>query len=296
MTKKVVLKVALFLFVGVSVAAALHRELRPKSACCVPAGVSSAGESPAAGMPLTRSPVAGAKLVAYYLHGKVRCVTCNDIERSAKEAVESGFAEELRDGRLEWRVVNYEEPGNEHYATDYEIAAPCVVLSSVRDGRQVAWKSLPEVWELVGDKPAFRAFVQKNVREQLGRGDTATPTPATPPETKTAVTAVTLPAPVAAKLPRLLDLGAGKCIPCKKMAPVLEELRATYKGRLEVVFLDVWEDPKHADAYGVSTIPTQIFFDAEGKERFRHEGFFSREEILAKWKELGVDLTTPGRS
>ena len=97
------------------------------------------------------------------------------------------------------------------------------------------------------------------------------------------------------ELPRLLDLGAGKCIPCKMMAPVLAQLRETYKGRLEVVFIDVWEDSTPAQAYGVSTIPTQIFFDAQGKERFRHEGFFSREEILAKWKELGVDLGSPGR-
>ncbi len=283
MKTKGLLTIVLLVFVAASVAAMVLKEAR------------RAPENAPRDVPETGPPASGAKLIAYYLHGKVRCVTCNDIERSAKEAVESGFAQELRDGRLEWRVVNYEEPGNEHYATDYEIAAPCVVLSSVRDGRQVAWKSLPEVWELVGDKPAFRAFVQKNVREQLGRGDTAAPTPATPPAATTA-TVVALPAPAAAKLPRLVDLGAGKCIPCKMMAPVLAELRETYKGRLDVVFLDVWEDPKQAEAYGVSTIPTQIFFDAEGKERFRHEGFFSREEILAKWKELGVDLATPDRS
>ena len=219
------------------------------------------------------------ELVVFYLHGKVRCVTCNDIERSARETVESGFVPEIQAGRLEWRVVDYEERGNEHYATDYKLAAPCVVLASMRDGHQVSWRSLPEVWELIGDKPAFREFVRKSVREQLSQTRTSAPVPAT-----------------AAKLPRLLDLGAGKCIPCKMMAPVLAQLRETYKGRLEVVFIDVWEDSTPAQAYGVSTIPTQIFFDAQGKERFRHEGFFSREEILAKWKELGVDLGSPGRS
>jgi len=62
------------------------------------------------------------------------------------------------------------------------------------------------------------------------------------------------------------------------------------------VFIDVWEDSAPAEKYGVSTIPTQIFLDAKGKELFRHEGFFSREEILAKWKELGLDLGTGGRS
>lgn len=100
-------------------------------------------------------------------------------------------------------------------------------------------------------------------------------------------------APAASGLPRLVDLGAGKCIPCKMMAPILEELKEQYKGRLEVVFVDVWEDPKAGQPYGIKLIPTQIFYDATGKERFRHEGFFSKEDILAKWKEFGVDLSGP---
>jgi len=91
-------------------------------------------------------------------------------------------------------------------------------------------------------------------------------------------------------LPRLLDLGADKCIPCKMMAPILEELREEYRGRFDVEFVDVWEDSSAARRHGVRMIPTQIFFDAAGKELFRHEGFFSREDILNKWKELGIDI------
>lgn len=96
----------------------------------------------------------------------------------------------------------------------------------------------------------------------------------------------------ASGLPRLVDLGADKCIPCKMMAPILEELREQYKGSLDVVFLDVWKNPNVSRQYGIQVIPTQIFYDATGKERFRHEGFFSKEDILAKWKELGVDLSS----
>jgi thioredoxin 1 len=95
----------------------------------------------------------------------------------------------------------------------------------------------------------------------------------------------------AAKLPRLVDLGATKCIPCKLMAPVLEELKKEYAGRMNVEFIDVWVNPDAGKPYGIEVIPTQIFFDAEGKELFRHVGFFAKEDILAKWKELGVDLT-----
>ena len=89
------------------------------------------------------------------------------IESNANEAIESGFPEQLKDGRLEWRSVNYEEPGNEHYATDYKIAAPCLVLVRMKSGKAVEWRSLPEVWELVSDKPAFVQLVQRNVQEFL---------------------------------------------------------------------------------------------------------------------------------
>lgn len=92
------------------------------------------------------------------------------------------------------------------------------------------------------------------------------------------------------RLPKLLDLGAGKCIPCKMMAPILENLKEEYAGRMEVEFIDVWVNPDAGKPYGVEMIPTQIFFDAEGKELFRHIGFFGREDILAKWEELGVNI------
>ena len=73
------------------------------------------------------------------------------------------------------------------------------------------------------------------------------------------------------------------------MAPILEELKKEYAGVFEVEFIDVWEKPAEAEKHGIETIPTQIFFDASGKELFRHVGFFSKEEILAKWKEFGVE-------
>ena len=102
--------------------------------------------------------------------------------------------------------------------------------------------------------------------------------PAAPPEE----------AAPAKKLPKLLDLGAKKCVPCKMMAPLLEELAKDYKGRMDVEFIDVWENPEAAEKYGIKSIPTQIFYDAEGKEFFRHVGFFPKEDILAKFKEHGI--------
>ncbi|NQV31462.1 MAG: hypothetical protein HQ515_02155 [Phycisphaeraceae bacterium] len=93
-------------------------------------------------------------------------------------------------------------------------------------------------------------------------------------------------------LPRLLDLGADKCIPCKLMAPILDEMKEEFAGRLQVDFIDVWKNPNEAPKYKITTIPTQIFFDAQGKELWRHVGFIAREDILAKWKALGYEFET----
>ena len=92
-------------------------------------------------------------------------------------------------------------------------------------------------------------------------------------------------------LPRLVDLGADQCITCRMMAPILEGLKAEYKGQLEVVFIDVWKNRDEAKGYRINLIPTQIFYDTSGKEIFRHEGFFSKEDILGKWKEFGFNFS-----
>lgn len=97
-----------------------------------------------------------------------------------------------------------------------------------------------------------------------------------------------------AALPRLLDLGADRCIPCKKMAPILEELKVDYDGIMTVDFIDVWKFPDAAEPYGIKVIPTQIFFASDGTELFRHEGFYGREDILTKWRELGVEMPDKG--
>ncbi len=96
--------------------------------------------------------------------------------------------------------------------------------------------------------------------------------------------------PAKKPLPELLELGSVTCIPCKVMAPILDELRKTFDGQLEVDFIDVWKNEEAGQQYGIRSIPTQIFFDADGNEIFRHEGFYPRDDIVAKWKELGVDL------
>ena len=86
----------------------------------------------------------------------------------------------------------------------------------------------------------------------------------------------------------MVDLGAKECIPCKMMAPIMEELEKEYEGRAAVVFIDVWKNPGAGQRFGIRSIPTQIFYDAQGKEISRHEGFLDKQSIVATLAKLGI--------
>ena len=100
-----------------------------------------------------------------------------------------------------------------------------------------------------------------------------------------------LPVSAAPELPRpgtvtMIDLGAKSCIPCKMMAPILEKLEAEYRGKADVVFIDVWQSPEEGKKYGISAIPTQIFYNKKGEEVGRHQGFLDEKSIRAALDEL----------
>lgn len=114
----------------------------------------------------------------------------------------------------------------------------------------------------------------------------AAPAPAVETGSGTSAQAAPTPGP----RPKMVDLGAGKCIPCKKMAPILEEAKKLYEGKADIEFIDVWENKSAGEPYGIRMIPTQIFFDAAGKEVFRHEGFFPMEDIQKQFESMGVAL------
>ena len=87
----------------------------------------------------------------------------------------------------------------------------------------------------------------------------------------------------------MLDLGAKSCIPCKMMAPVIESLSKEYEGKAAIVFIDVWKNPNEPQKFGIKTIPTQIFYDKDGKEVMRHEGYLEKESIVKVLAKLGVE-------
>jgi len=86
----------------------------------------------------------------------------------------------------------------------------------------------------------------------------------------------------------MIDLGAPFCPPCKAMAPFLEKLEKEYKGRAAIVILDVGKAPELSERFGITEIPTQIFYNKEGKEVFRHKGFMKEEAIVKQLKKMGV--------
>ena len=89
-------------------------------------------------------------------------------------------------------------------------------------------------------------------------------------------------------LPKLLDFGAGTCIPCKKMAPILKELSEEYKGRVDIKIIEVYDERELTQINRIRLIPTQIFFDAKNQEVFRHEGFMDKEQVKKVFEKMGV--------
>jgi thioredoxin 1 len=87
----------------------------------------------------------------------------------------------------------------------------------------------------------------------------------------------------------MIDLGATQCIPCKMMAPIMEKMEKVYRGKAAIVFIDVWKYRSEAGRFGIRAIPTQIFFDSQGKEIYRHVGFMGEEAIVAQLKKMGVE-------
>ncbi|MCG2705509.1 MAG: nitrophenyl compound nitroreductase subunit ArsF family protein [Candidatus Omnitrophica bacterium] len=108
-----------------------------------------------------------AKVYAYYFHGTFRCPTCYKLEQYSKEAIETNFRDAISSGKLEFKIVNVEDKGNEHYAKDYQLYTKSLVLSLVKDGKEVKWKNLDKIWEYVGNKQRFIDYVKAGVADFL---------------------------------------------------------------------------------------------------------------------------------
>jgi hypothetical protein len=152
---KQIATVALILFVLVSAGYLIMRNMGNTAASPGTNDTQSATQGPAH------------KVIVYYFYGNARCDTCIKIETYTQEALKSGFPDALNDGRIEWRPVNADEPTNAHFIRDYNLSFRSVVISDVKDGKQVGWKNLDKVWDLTGDKQGFIEYIQGNVKPYL---------------------------------------------------------------------------------------------------------------------------------
>ncbi len=106
---------------------------------------------------------ASSKVIAYYFHRTVRCHTCLAIEDLSRQTIENLFGEQLAEGRIEWRPVNIEQKGNEHFEDDYKLMNQSLVLVKLADGKQADWKNLTKVWDLIDNHEAFVNYVQEEL-------------------------------------------------------------------------------------------------------------------------------------
>ncbi|MDD4909092.1 MAG: nitrophenyl compound nitroreductase subunit ArsF family protein [Candidatus Omnitrophica bacterium] len=103
------------------------------------------------------------RVIAYYFHGDFRCPTCHKLEQYSKEAIEDNFKDALSSGELEFKVINVENQGNEHYASEYKLYTKSLILSLVKDGKEIKWKNLDKIWEYAGNKQRFIDYVKSGV-------------------------------------------------------------------------------------------------------------------------------------
>ncbi len=103
------------------------------------------------------------KVIVYYFHGSFRCYTCNMMERYSQEAIEVNFKDALASGKLEFKAVNVEDRGNEHFVDDYKLYTKSLILTLVKDGKEVKSKNLDKIWGLARNKQKFIEYVTAEV-------------------------------------------------------------------------------------------------------------------------------------
>jgi len=102
-------------------------------------------------------------LVATYFYNTFRCPTCRKLEEFSEKSVQNNFADNLKNGTIVWRVVNVDEPENQHYNKDYQLYTKSLIISEVRDGKEVRWKNLEKIWTLVRDEEKFEEYVKSEI-------------------------------------------------------------------------------------------------------------------------------------
>ena len=155
MRSKRVVAAVLLAFVAVSIVILIAREMR--------------GRSRTATKPADRAATApgGRRVIVYYFHRNVRCETCNKIEAWTGQVVRESFANALGEGLVEWKVLNFQAPGNQQYQKQFKLHTPSVIVADTLDGKTTRWQDLPDVWTLLDDRAAFDSYIRDGINQYL---------------------------------------------------------------------------------------------------------------------------------
>lgn len=163
MNVKTIVSIALVVIIVVSVVVIMNKNI-----FAVDENEKTAAEAATFEGNSAEKPVAAEKTVVYYFHGNTRCVTCQKIESLTKKAVDEGFADLVKTGQVEVKTINLDDPENEHFVEAYQLSTRCVVVSRIKDGKEVKWERLDEVWTLVKEEEtAFTDYIKNSITSVL---------------------------------------------------------------------------------------------------------------------------------
>ncbi len=170
MKPKKIISTVLLAFVAVSIVALVNKEMqvpedsRAAEIDVVQHTLDDTGESD--GVVISDS--GSERVVAFYFHGNMRCASCRTLEQYARDAMNSGFGDELNSGQLVFKEINVESPGNQHYIQDFQLTNRSIVVARYdADGELASWKNLEQVWNLLRDNDEFNSYVQGETRVLL---------------------------------------------------------------------------------------------------------------------------------
>ena len=155
-----VLRAVLLLFIAASVVVLVGKHLRPESK-------RGQGDLENGSAPGSDAAVVSDRLIVYCFHVTMRCPTCLTLEACVCEALQSNFADQLRDGRIEFRTIDVEQPDNEHFRSDYQLVGPAVVLVRLQGGKPPRWENLLDVLPLLAHKTRCVEYIRQQVQKMM---------------------------------------------------------------------------------------------------------------------------------
>ena len=107
-------------------------------------------------------------VLVYYLHNSVRCIRCKKFEAYTQQVLNENFAEQLKEGRIQWKMLNVDNSENTHFISDYKLITKSVVLARLQNGKQTEWKNLEKIWQLVDVDAAYKDYIKDEILSFLG--------------------------------------------------------------------------------------------------------------------------------